>query len=97
MADKLILNANMICKADRFNLKNVAVEKVIEVSKAEFKRFVEKPLERNYYVTDYDIFAEHTRGKFRKLQQIGSVCFGRFGIESPLLRAIAEVFGYIIR
>lgn len=49
------------------------------------------------YVTDYDIFAEHTRGKFRKLQQIGSVCFGRFGIESPLLRAIAEVFGYIIR
>lgn len=53
MADKLILNANMICKADRFNLKNVAVEKVIEVSKAEFKRFVEKPLERNYYLSTY--------------------------------------------
>ena len=53
MADKLILNANMICKADRFNLKNVAVEKVIEVSKAEFKRFVEKPLERYYYLSTY--------------------------------------------
>lgn len=53
MADKLILNANMICKADRFNLKNVAVEKVIEVSDSEFKRFTEKPMERNYYLSQY--------------------------------------------
>ena len=53
MADKLILNANMICKADRFNLKNVAVEKVIEVSDAELKRFIEKPLEHNYYLPMY--------------------------------------------
>jgi hypothetical protein len=53
MADKLILNANMICKADKYNLKNVEVEKVIEVSDAEFKRFIEKPLERNYYLPMY--------------------------------------------
>lgn len=53
MAEKLFLNANMVCKADSFNLEKVAVEKVINVSDAEFKRFVEKPLERNYYLSTY--------------------------------------------
>ncbi len=53
MADKLVLNANMICKADRFNLEKVAVEKVIEVSDTEFKKFIKKPMERNYYLPQY--------------------------------------------
>lgn len=50
MADKLVLNANMICKADRFILKKCAVEKVIEVSDSEFRTFTENPMERNYYL-----------------------------------------------
>ena len=45
MADKLILNANMVCKADRFVPKKCAVEKVIEVSDTEFKKFIEKPMD----------------------------------------------------
>lgn len=53
MADKLILNADMICKADRFVPKKCAVEKVIEASDAEFQRFIENPLERNYYLAAY--------------------------------------------
>ncbi len=53
MADKLILNANMVCKADRFVPKKCAVEKVIEVSDTEFKKFIEKPMERNYYLPQY--------------------------------------------
>lgn len=53
MADKLILNANMICKADRFDTKKCAVEKVIEVSDSEFKKFIETPMERNYYLPQY--------------------------------------------
>ena len=53
MADKLILNANMICKADRFNPKKCAVEKVIEVSDSEFRTFIENPMERNYYLHKY--------------------------------------------
>ncbi|MCM1167635.1 MAG: hypothetical protein NC401_16680 [Ruminococcus sp.] len=53
MADNLILNANLICKADRFDPKKCAVEKVIEVSETEFKKFVEKPMERNYYLPQY--------------------------------------------
>lgn len=53
MADKLILNADLICKADRFVPKECAVEKVIELSDAEFRRFIENPLERNYYLAAY--------------------------------------------
>lgn len=54
MADKLILNANLICKADRFVSKKCAVEKVIEVCDTEFRRFLEKPTERNYYLSQYN-------------------------------------------
>lgn len=53
MADKLILNANMICKADRFVPKKCAVEKVIEVSDSEFRTFIENPMKRNYYLPQY--------------------------------------------
>ena len=53
MADKLVLNANMICKADRFIPKKCAVEKVIEVSASEFKKFIENPMKRNYYLPQY--------------------------------------------
>lgn len=53
MADKLILNANMICKADRFVPKKCAVEKVIEVSHEEFQNFIENLTGRNYYLTQY--------------------------------------------
>ena len=53
MADKLILNANMICKADRFVPKKCAVEKVIEVSHEEFRHFIENPTGRNYYLPQY--------------------------------------------
>lgn len=53
MADKLILNANMICKADRFVPKKCAVEKVIEVSDSEFKKLIENPMKRNYYLPQY--------------------------------------------
>lgn len=53
MADKLILNVNMIRKADRFVPKRCAVEKVIEVSGSEFKTFIENPMKRNYYLPAY--------------------------------------------
>ena len=53
MAEKLIINANLVCKADRFILKKCAVEKVIEVCDTEFRRFLEKPTERNYYLIQY--------------------------------------------
>lgn len=53
MADKLILNANMIRKADRFVPKKCTVEKVIEVSGSEFKTFTENPMKRNYYLPQY--------------------------------------------
>lgn len=53
MADKLVLNANMICKADRFEPKKCTVEKVIEVSNSEFKKFIENPMKRNYYLPQY--------------------------------------------
>ena len=53
MADKLILNANMICKADRFEPKRCTVEKVIEVSDSEFRTFTENPMKRNYYLPKY--------------------------------------------
>lgn len=53
MADKLILNANMICKADRFVPKKCTVEKVIEVSHEEFRHFIENSCGRNYYLPQY--------------------------------------------
>lgn len=53
MAEKLILNANMIRKADRFVPKKCAVEKVIEVSDEEFQHIVENPCGRNYYLPQY--------------------------------------------
>lgn len=53
MTDKLILNANMICKADKFVTKRCAVEKVIEVSDSEFRTFAENPMKRNYYLPQY--------------------------------------------
>lgn len=53
MADKLILNANMICKASGFVPKKCAVEKVIEVSHEEFRHFIENPTGRNYYLPQY--------------------------------------------
>ena len=53
MADKLILNANLICKADRFTPREIVVEKVIEVYNTEFKGFLEKPMQRNYYLPPF--------------------------------------------
>lgn len=53
MADKLILNANMICKADRFVPQKCTVEKIIEVSDSEFRTFIENPMKRNYYLPQY--------------------------------------------
>lgn len=53
MAEKLILNANLICKADRFVPKKCAVERVIEVSDSEFKTLIENPMKRNYHLTAY--------------------------------------------
>ncbi len=53
MADKLILNANMICKSSGFRPQECTVEKVIEVSGAEFQHFIEAPTLRNYYLPQY--------------------------------------------
>lgn len=53
MEDKLILNANMIFKANGYEPQKYAVEKVIEVSDSEFKKITEKPMERNYYLPQY--------------------------------------------
>lgn len=53
MADKLILNANMICKSSGFKPQKCAVEKVIEVSQEEFQHFIEAPTLRNYYLPPY--------------------------------------------
>lgn len=53
MADKLILNANMICKSSGFRPQKCAVEKVIEVSNSEFKKLIENPMKRNYYLPQY--------------------------------------------
>lgn len=53
MADKLILNANMVCKSSGFKPQKCAVEKVIEVSDEEFQHFIEAPTLRNYYLPQY--------------------------------------------
>lgn len=53
MADKLILNTNMICKSSGFRPQKCAVEKVIEVSDEEFQHFIDCPTLRNYYLPQY--------------------------------------------
>jgi hypothetical protein len=53
MAEKLIINADMVCKADRFSPQKYEVEKVIEVSESEFRAFAEKAVQRNYYFPMY--------------------------------------------
>lgn len=53
MAEKLILNAVMNRKADCYETKKCVVEKVIDVYETEFKKMLEKPLERNYYLEPY--------------------------------------------
>ena len=53
MAEKLIINADMVCKADRFSPQKYEVEKVIEVSESEFRAFAEKAVQRNYYLPMY--------------------------------------------
>lgn len=53
MADKLILNANMICKSSGFRPQECTVEKVIEVSSDEFRHFIDCPTLRNYYLSQY--------------------------------------------
>lgn len=53
MADKLILNANMICKSSGFRPQKCVVEKVIEVSDEEFQHFIDCPTLRNYYLPQY--------------------------------------------
>lgn len=53
MADKLILNANMVCKSSGFKPQKCAIEKVIGVSHEEFQHFIEAPTLRNYYLPQY--------------------------------------------
>ncbi|MBD5112453.1 MAG: hypothetical protein HDT42_08005 [Ruminococcaceae bacterium] len=53
MADKLVLNADLNYKTAEFTPEKCTVEKVIEVSGAEFKRFYEKPMKPNYYLSTY--------------------------------------------
>lgn len=53
MKDKLILNTNLICKADRFIPQKCAVEKVIEVSESEFMTFAYNPMKQNPYLPEY--------------------------------------------
>ena len=53
MAEKMILNAVMNRKADCYEAKKCVVEKVIDVHETEFKKMLEKPLERNYFLAPY--------------------------------------------
>lgn len=53
MDEKMILNAVMNRKADCYETKKCVVEKVIDVYETEFKKMLEKPLERNYYLEPY--------------------------------------------
>lgn len=53
MAEKMILNAVMNRKADCYETKKCVVEKVIDVHETEFKKMLEKPLERNYHLATY--------------------------------------------
>lgn len=53
MADKLILNTNLIRSADKFVPRKCMVEKVIDVSHEDFQHFIENPTGRNYYLPQY--------------------------------------------
>ena len=53
MAEKIIMNAVMNRKADRYETEKFVVEKVIDIHETEFKKMLEKPLERNYYLAPY--------------------------------------------
>ncbi|MCM1062702.1 MAG: DUF6329 domain-containing protein [Eubacterium sp.] len=53
MADKLILNVDLNYKTAEFSPEQCVVEKVIEVSESEFKKFCEKPMQPNYYLAPY--------------------------------------------
>ena len=53
MAEKMILNAVMNRKADCYEAKKCVVEKVIDVYETEFKKMLEKPLNRNYHLAAY--------------------------------------------
>ncbi|MCM1062767.1 MAG: hypothetical protein NC452_21200, partial [Eubacterium sp.] len=53
MADKLILNVDLNYKTAEFSPEKCVVEKVIEVSESEFKKFCEKPMQPNYYLAPY--------------------------------------------
>lgn len=53
MDEKMILNAVMNRKADCYEAKKCVVEKVIDVYETEFKKMLEKPLERNYCLEPY--------------------------------------------
>lgn len=53
MADKLVLTADLNYKTAEFTPEKCTVEKVIEVSETEFRKFYEKPMKSNYYLTPY--------------------------------------------
>ena len=53
MADKLVLNADLNYKTAEFTPEKCTVEKVIEVSETEFRKFYEKPMKPNYYLSPY--------------------------------------------
>ena len=50
---RLGYTASNACKADRFEPHKCTVEKVIEVSDTEFRKFIEHPEKRNYYLPKY--------------------------------------------
>ena len=53
MADKLVLNVDLNYKTAEFSPEKCTVEKVIEVSEAEFKRLYEKLMKSNYHLSMY--------------------------------------------
>ncbi len=53
MAEKLIMNANFVCKSDGITPQKCVVEKVIKVYDTEFKSLIEKPMKHNYYLSRF--------------------------------------------
>lgn len=53
MAEKLTMNANLVCKSDKITPQKCVVEKVIKVYDTEFKGFLEKPMKPNYYLSRF--------------------------------------------
>ncbi|MCM1062364.1 MAG: DUF6329 domain-containing protein [Eubacterium sp.] len=53
MKNKIAINAALNRKAEFYAPERCMVEKVIEVSESEFKRFCEKPMQPNYYLAPY--------------------------------------------